>query len=149
MTEKDSILKTSESGGNAQHCENYHLYMVTLKPNWRSYIKKSYQDSTFMLNVFGIFMRHFCTHFRYIDSGIEYDEKGTCHIHIVFASLINFLKFSEDGISITNIINFMKGIYVDFRILPREDLDHVIQYINKGEKTDKIMDYYRNNYGFV
>lgn len=147
--EQNQSESTSEPGRIPQECENYHLYFITLKPSWKSYIKKSKGNSDFMSNVFQIFMRHFCTHFRFIDCGIEYDSKNTCHIHAVFASKINFIKFSNNGISISNIINFMKGIYVDFKLLPKEDLDNVIAYINKGNKTDEILAHYRNNYGFV
>jgi len=141
---------TNEHGSDSRReCENYHLYFITLKPNWKSYVKKSVGDSKFMLNIFEIFMRHFCNHFKFIDCGIEYDSKNICHLHVVFASKINFIKFSNNGISITNIVNFMKGIYVDFRLLPKEDLDHVIAYINKGDKTDDILKYYRSEYGFI
>lgn len=139
---------TSELGEIPQGCENYHLYMVTLKPNFRSYVKKSIGDNNFMSNVFQIFMTHFCPQFRFIDCGTEYDDNNVCHIHVLLTSERDFMKFQNDGISITNIINFMKGIYVDFRICPMSDLDRLSSYINKGSKTDKIMEYYRNNYGF-
>jgi len=152
MTENETSLVTSEHGVNdlQNHCENYHYYMITIKPNFKSYIKKSLLNSNFMTTVFESFMVKFCSFFKMIDSGIEYDSKGICHIHFAVVSKINLLCINQDsGFSLSSVINFKRGIYTDFRMFPYEDLDRIINYINKGNKTDDIMNNYRNNYAFL
>lgn len=142
---------TSEHGVNSKNCENYHLYMITLKPNFTSYVKKSIGNCKFMLEVFEIFMTHFCQIFKFVDSGIEYDSKNVCHIHVVLATNNDIFKFRNiDSFNISNMINFKKGIYVDVRAFPSSELDRVITYINKGQNEPrKVMDYYRSEYGFI
>jgi len=142
---------TSEHGVIAQQCENYHYYMVTLKPNFKSYIKRSIGNSEFMSNIFEIFMTNFASpYFKFVDAGIEYDSKNVCHIHCVLVSKTDVLKLNQDNcFSLSILLNFKRGIYVDLRTFPEADFDNVIQYINKGNKTNEILEYYRNNYGFV
>lgn len=146
---KTSTNSTSENGVQSQTGENYHLYFVTLNPSFKSYIKRSYQDSSFMKEVFGEFMQRFSKDFKMVDCGIEYNTKDTAHIHIVLASTINTLEFHYDGFSANDIIFFKKGIHVDFRIFPHQDLNKVITYISKISKPHEVMNYYRNNYGFI
>lgn len=147
----ETSIVTSEHGVNAQHCENYHYYMVTLKPNFKSYIKKSIGDSGFMKCIFDIFMVHFASrYFKFVDAGIEFDSKNVAHIHIVLVSKVDVLKLNQKGdFSLTTLLNFKRGIYVDFVTFPYSDFDTVIQYINKGNKTNEVMNYYRNSYGFI
>lgn len=144
-------LNTSEHGVIPQECENYHYYMVTLKPNFKSYIKKSIGNSEFMSSIFEIFMTHFASrYFKFVDAGIEYDTKNVCHIHAVLVSKTDLLKLNQcTDFSLSILLNFKRGIYVDFRTFTKADINNVIQYINKGSKTNELLDYYRNNYGFI
>jgi len=131
--------------------ENYHynLYLITLNPSFRSYIKRSYQDSTFMTQIMGEFMDKVKNEFKFVDAGIEYNSKDTCHVHIVLASRNDLKSFRYNGISINDLLKFKRGIYVDVRAFPEHDLDHVIKYINKYSKPHEVMNYYRNEYGFI
>lgn len=146
--QQTSTDTTSEHGVIPQECENYHLYFVTLNPAFKSYIKRSHQDSTFMVEVFGEFMNKFGKDFKMVDAGIEYNSKDTAHVHFVLVSKKNTLVLA-DGISANDLIFFKKGIHVDLRIFPDSDLDTVISYINKVSKPHEVMNYYRNNHGFI
>lgn len=136
---------------NAQHCENYHLYFISIKPNFRSYKKLCIGNNAVMCDVLGDFMREFNKELKWVDGCFEYDSKNVCHLHMVLTSKIDILKLypTRGGLSMDRIKNFKKGFYVDFRIVDPVELDYVISYINKVDKTHEVMNYYRYNYGFV
>lgn len=136
-----TAFTTSEHGSELRsNCENYNkwYYLITIKPNWKSLIKKVKENKQVLLDIFQKWMIE--NKFHQIDSNIEYDSKNVPHIHLAVVS--------NDKLSKCDIIS-PKGCYVDIREFEIDDIDKVINYINKVDKTTDISYYFENNYGFI
>lgn len=145
------IKETDNTRTWRSESENYTLLFITLKPNFRSYIKRSLNDSQFMSEIFNIFALHFMSSkYKFITASIEYDSKSVCHIHSLWVCKEDLFHFKNiDKYSITELINFKRGIYVDVRLCPIEDIDKIVLYMDKNTKTSDVVDFYTSTYGFI
>jgi hypothetical protein len=149
------VTKDSEGmRSELENCNNIklfqpdHLYFITMKPNYRSYINRSIGESNFMLGVYDNFMAHFQRDFGMIFHGVEYDSKNVCHIHMICEPFPQGTSFL-DSTNLSKVVNFKKGVYIDFRIVSNKDRYKLLAYVCKIAKTDIIRQYYHTNYGFI
>lgn len=114
------------------------VLFITIKPSFASYKKRSYE----MCNtVYEELMR--AHELLQLDASYELDSKHVTHLHAVVTNKTGM-------INITNIVNFKKGMYFDVRILKTyQDLDVVINYINKDMKSSEVRKQIESQYSFI